>query len=70
MYVNKAPLPHTGLNIDRATLRRHLHQAVNLADMLARFTPTLKDDQAVAVLRHIAECDEMFTAVCNLAGIP
>lgn len=56
--------------MNRATFRETLRKIVTIATVAASWTPTNKDDQAVALVASLVEDDDKFNAFCDILGLP
>ena len=58
------------VNLSRTDLRQNCRKVLLVAGTLASFTPTSKDDQAVALLQSLIDDDDKFCQLCDLLGLP
>jgi len=53
----------------KADFKKNGLKAIALAELVASFTPTPKDDQAVALIGSLFKEDDKFDQVCELLNI-
>jgi hypothetical protein len=56
--------------VTRDQFRDNARKFLLMAQMLASFTPTNRDDQAVALLMGVVSDDAKFQQLCDVIGLP
>lgn len=54
----------------RSDLRKTMTKILAVAAMIASFTPTPRDDQAVALLQGVIGDDDKWDEFCDVLGLP